>query len=272
MRMPGRLAREPLVQFFVLGAALFVAHAAFGPDEAPPPQRIVIDARTVALLEERHARAWGARPDAATRERLIEDRIAEEVLYREALAPGLDRDDATIRRQLRQKMQFLLQDSLAVVAPDAGELHAYFTANHARYTEPARYSFEQVFLGSDAEVAALRMATREIEDPTELARPSLLPRALNEVTAEGIDRVFGAGFVSRIASLEPDRWEGPVESAFGLHLVRLGAVLPAHLPGFESVRDRVAADLAQEQAQRAEADLVARLRARYEIVIERAGE
>jgi hypothetical protein len=41
---------------------------------------------------------------------LIEDYIRDEVFYREGRAAGLDRDDALIRRRVRQKMEFLAED------------------------------------------------------------------------------------------------------------------------------------------------------------------
>lgn len=279
MRPAARLAREPLVQFLALGAGLFALHAAFAPEGEPPAGRIVIDAGTIAMLEERHARTWGAQPpvDDATRARLIEGLIAEEVLFREALALGLERDDATIRRRLGQKVLFLLQDGLALAPPGEAELRAFFAAHAERYREPARISFEQVFLGSGAEAqmwqtAAARPAVVDVADPAALGQPSILPPALDDATTEGIDRVFGEGFADGIAALAPGRWQGPVESAFGLHLVRLVAIIPGRPAAFEAVRDRVEADFAEERARRAEGALMSRLRARYEIVIEGGGE
>jgi hypothetical protein len=46
-------------------------------------------------------------PTASESDRLVADYVREEVLYREALALGLDRDDLVVRRRLVQKMEML---------------------------------------------------------------------------------------------------------------------------------------------------------------------
>ena len=39
--------------------------------------------------------------------RLIENKVREEILYREALALGLDKGDNIVKRRLVQKMEFV---------------------------------------------------------------------------------------------------------------------------------------------------------------------
>jgi hypothetical protein len=64
----------------------------------------------VENLSELFKQTWRRPPTQAELDGLIEDHIKEEILYREALALGLDRDDIVIRRRMRQKMEFLSED------------------------------------------------------------------------------------------------------------------------------------------------------------------
>ena len=108
---PGRLVREPLVHFLLLGGLLFGAWYAF--NDQPPisdSNRIVLDEAQVASLAATFQRTWLRLPSHEELAGLVKDRIKEEILYREALALGLDRDDQVIRRRLRQKMEFVSTD------------------------------------------------------------------------------------------------------------------------------------------------------------------
>ena len=104
-----RLAAEPLVHFLLLGAALFALNAAL-PGAAAPKEIMVTEGR-IRSLAETFRLTFQRAPTREDLDALIEEFVREEVLYREALAAGLDRDDNTIRRRLRQKMEFLSEEA-----------------------------------------------------------------------------------------------------------------------------------------------------------------
>ena len=143
-----RFFKETLVQFLVLGAGLFLAYSLFAPQPEIPRERIVVDRPLARSLEDAFEAVWNRPPTASERRGLIEDHLAEEVLYREAQKLGLDQDDVVIRRRMRQKMHFLLQDSLALAPPDEVALRAFYEAEQDRYREPDRRSFQQLYLGA----------------------------------------------------------------------------------------------------------------------------
>ena len=70
---------------------------------------------------------------------MVEDRIKEEVLYREGLAMGLDKDDTIVKRRMAQKMQFLAEDVAAAHEPSTAELKAWFEKNTDKFALPSRY-------------------------------------------------------------------------------------------------------------------------------------
>lgn len=59
--------------------------------------------------------------------------MLEEIYYRKALAMGIDQDDTIIRQRLRQKLEFLLEDTGAQVEPTDADLEAYIAANPEQF-------------------------------------------------------------------------------------------------------------------------------------------
>ena len=95
------LLRDPLLHFVLLGAGLFALYRLVAGEDIGPSE-IVVTARTVESLADNWQRTWQRPPTQAELDRLVDDYVREEVLYREALAMGLDRDDTIVRRRLRQ--------------------------------------------------------------------------------------------------------------------------------------------------------------------------
>ena len=144
--MMKKFLREPLFHFLVLGAALFAVWLwrkdAAGGDSAG---RIVVTQARIRQLETGFARTWQRPPTDQELTDLVQDFVREEVFVREATAMGLDRDDTIIRRRLRQKFEFLTEDTLeSATLTDAAQRkersEAFFRTLLARYTvviEPA---------------------------------------------------------------------------------------------------------------------------------------
>ena len=100
-----------MLHFLVLGAALFGLFSMVGKKDAEAPAKIVISESRVANLADRFARTWRRPPTEQELQGLVEDYIREEIFYREGRVAGLDRDDVIIRRRVRQKMEFLAEDT-----------------------------------------------------------------------------------------------------------------------------------------------------------------
>jgi len=145
----GKLVREPLLQFLALGLLLFVGYQTLHRTAEPRPGRIDLtadDLRQIGL-------AWVAQgrpaPTPEQMQALVDGRVREEILYREALALGLDKDDAILRRRMAQKMEFLFEDVAALREPTAGELQTWFQNNAERFTRPARATFRHLYFSPD---------------------------------------------------------------------------------------------------------------------------
>jgi hypothetical protein len=244
-----RALREPLVHFLVIGLLLFVVFALVGEDRRAAGNRIEITDADIDQLVAIFRKQWQRPPDPQELQGLIDSRIREEVLYREALAMGLDKDDTIVRRRLAQKVEFLMGDVSGVTEPDDATLQAYYEKHAERYREPPRLGFTQIYFSTDrrgeqaatdanALLARLR-ATRT--GPGQLADegdPIMLPRVYVDARTDGIARDFGGTFAEEISGLQAKQWQGPVVSGYGLHLVYIDSRKQARLPPLDQVRSR----------------------------------
>ena len=273
-----RLADEPLLQFLMIGAGLFLLHAAVRSRD--PVGEIRVSEGQVATLAALHQRAWMRPPTPRELEGLVDGWVREEAAEREARSLGLDRNDPVIRRRLRQKLEFLSEQKAEQSQPSDADLQAWLRDHPDPYRRDPSYTFRQVFLDpTTAADPSARRAAAMLErlngaappDPAGLGDSLLLlePR-FEGLPGREVERLFGREFAAALARLKPGRaWVGPLRSGFGEHLVLLERLVPGAVPPLAEVREAVERDWRQDQRQRQlEADDRKRL-ARYRVVMER---
>ncbi|SLN64274.1 periplasmic folding chaperone [Pseudoruegeria aquimaris] len=245
---------EPLLHFFLIGAILFAVFALRNPDagEAEGERIIRVDEGDIERLRQNYEAVWNRAPTEEALAGLVENYVYEEVLVREALALGMDQNDAVIRQRLRQKMEFLASAAADAVQPTDAEIAAYYEDHAADYTRPARIGFQQIYLGdtaSQADVAALKAALDGGADWRTQGRMSLLPPEVPPSGEGAISGQFGPRLFEALSAAQEGAWIGPVASGYGLHLVRITEKIPAETLPLEQVRERVLADLKQARAE-----------------------
>ena len=270
--------REPLAHFFVLGAGIFLLAALVGESDESRPDQIVVSAGQIDRLVETWQRTWQRPPTQAELEGLVEDHIREEILYREAIAMGLDRDDTIIRRRLRQKMELLPQDLVEQVEPTNAELLTYLRENADAFQVQARVSFQYIYLNLERRGAAVEgdarrlladlKANRGPVEPIVLSDPILLPYDLESLSESEVASMFGQEFASHLAQTETGGWTGPVISGYGLHLVQVRERLPARMPELSEVRQAVERDWKFMRRQELDDQFFRTLKERYAIKVE----
>jgi hypothetical protein len=275
-----KILREPLLHFIVLGAALFVLYYFVNDDPLPEnPRSIVVDETIMARLSQTFQRTWMRPPTAEEFDGLVESHIKEEILYREGLALGLDKDDLIIRRRMQQKFEFLNADLVELTPPTESELREYLDNNADKYRQPEIISFQQVFIktsGSEVNpqeraeqiLASLRNAEVSTAELQELGDPSMLPRNMQDESKAGIARVFGGEFAEQVVTAEKGNWSGPYLSGYGFHLVYLSEYTPGRESRLEEVARNVERDLTAERTRNANSQFYQALRKRYSIDIQ----
>lgn len=271
-----RLLTEPLIHFLVIGALLFGLYSWMNPDVAGADDRVIeITPGIVQRLKDAWSRQWRRAPTEEELDGLIEDHVREEVLYREAIALGLDKDDTIIRRRLAQKMEFLSEDLGTLAEPTDAELREFYTERSTEFAEPARVSFSHIYFSpdqrgasaaADAEIVLTELRAAGVVDATERGDRFLMQSRYQSLTERDASQLFGGKFAERLFELPADSWEGPVESGFGWHLVRISERVAPRLPDFEAVRDEVQREFDYERQRASRAATYEALRSRYRVI------
>ncbi len=278
-----RWAREPLLHFLLIGAALFVIYHWLNPTAAnsDTSRRIELTNDDIRQLEISWTAQWQRPPTPEEMRNLVEDKVRQEILYREGLALGLDRGDTIVKRRLAQKMEFLADDVSALRDPSLDELKRWYAKNRSQFSLPSRITFRHLYFSPDkrstqardaAASGLAKVAGKGVDtiDLTTLGDPFMFQDHYGDRTSDQVANVFGTKFAKELFKLRPGEWNGPVESGLGWHLVWVDSITPERTPEFEEV------DISQIKsqwlsAQRAETkrELFAAMRARYEIVLPR---
>jgi hypothetical protein len=268
--------REPMVHFLAIGIALFAANSLIhGPERDASGEAIAISQGQVNQIAESYRLLSGRLPSRVELEALVDDFITEEISYREAVAMGLDADDTIVRRRMRQKVEFLLEDATASEEPSEAELQTWLADHAADYRLPERRAIRQVLAATDrrgertrSDAEAFLVKLRSNTDPAKLGDPSMLPAAMPLTTEEGIASLFGGDFAASVFSGKGESWFGPVASPFGQHLVLVIETEAGRAASLEDVRDKVRSDMIESRRDQARDDFQARMRKRYQIRID----
>lgn len=271
-RLDGVL-KHPVLHFFVIGALLFGVNALRRPNEPAGDARVVaVDQAQLQALAGIWRAQFGRPPTSAELQTVARAWAEEEMRVREAERLGLDKDDSVIRRRLAQKFDFVVNNPSSVPEPSEGQLKAYYEAHKARYAQATRFTFRDVFFSLDRGAArALDAAKAALSSGAPAGGDSFPDQAVRDkASPEDLRRDFGLNFASALPKLRPGVWEGPVESGFGYHLVKVTARSAPIYPPFASVRGQVTADWLADQTASASAKAIADLHARYQVKIDDA--
>lgn len=276
-----QLVREPLVHFLAIGAVLFGLYRIQSSQAVRmPSNRIDITAGDIEQMRAIFFRQRQRPPSEEELKGFIDARIYEEVLYREALAMGLDRDDTIVRRRLAQKFEFLTDDLSDPGSPSETELAEFFEAHPERYQQPSRLSFEHVYFSTgkrgdrieqDARNGLARLrAGLAAAAIAEMGDAFLLEQHYQKVTPQEIEKIFGPSFSAELIKLPLRKWQGPIASSYGLHLVKVDDHKTSRAASLNVVREQVKRDWLDAKRRQIKEARLKKLRERYEVVIDEA--
>ncbi len=270
--------QEPLLHFLLIGAVLFALFYQVADPEEETGNRIVISEADIERMITLFERKLQRLPTQQELNGLVEAQIREEILYREALAMGLDRDDTIVRRRMAQKVEFMFNDLVDAAEPSDEELQQFLSDNTDRFIESARTSFVQVYLNADkrgdrvnSDAEQLLLTMNEQKDAVDAAAVGdmfMFGHEYENQTEHQVSRMFGQDFAQSLAGLAPGSWQGPVASGYGLHLVYITERTDAWLPPLAEIRDSVLYEWMAERRQQANQAFYQNLRERYDVIVE----
>ena len=272
--------REPLLHFLIIGAALFAAYAALNRNsgDQKDQRRIVLTENDLSQIMISIVAQGRPAPTIEQMRNLLEVKVREEVLYREALAMGLDKDDVIVKRRMLQKMDFLAEDLSDLREPTHDELQAWFKNNAQRFAYPPRITFHHLYfsfdrrgvLTAEAAATALKQIAGKPADSPEvaaLADPFMFRDYYADRSPDQVGSEFGDKFERSVFDLKPGSWLGPIESGFGWHLVFVDSLTPGRVPEFAEVESAVKSEWIKDQRAEFKRKAYEAMKARYEIVL-----
>ncbi len=275
-----RLLSEPLLYFLLAGAALFAGHRWLHPETGADVHRIVVTPDDVQQMSVAWLASGRPAPTPEQTRHLIDAWVREEILFREALALGLDQNDTIVKRRLVQKMDFLAEDLSALREPTPEELQAWYRDHGDRFAQPPLVTFRHVYFSPDrrggpaeAEAAATRgraeLDGKPIDAPetTTVGDRFMAQDRYPERTPDDVAKDFGPAFADALFALPLGSWQGPIASGFGWHLVFVDAVVPRRVPDYDEVEDAVRTAWVAAQREEWKRETYAAMRSRYEVVL-----
>ncbi|OWV91953.1 peptidylprolyl isomerase [Rhizobium sp. N122] len=275
-----RLVSEPLLHFVAAGALLFGGYNVLTParDDAATINRIVLTKDDVRQL----AISWLAQgrstPTPEQVRGLVDQKVTQEILFREAVALGLDRDDEVVKRRLAQKMDFLASDVAALQEPTDVELKDWFEKNSDTFALPAHATFRHLYFSTDrhgketkeAAAAALALIEGKSPESSEVAAigdPFMFQSNYGDATPDQMAKEFGPEFSKTLFQLAPGKWAGPVKSGYGWHLVWIDSIEPGRIPTYAEVMPNVKAGWIDDKYREIKNSALDEMRSRYTIVV-----
>lgn len=274
-----RAFRDPIFHLVVIGGLLFWVDGVF--NAAGDKSHVIeINEARLAWLKSASEKATGHPPTDEMLSHLIDSYVQEEMLYREALALDMQREDLIVRRRLAQKMRFFVESVAHTAAPDEDELRSFYDERRELFRKPERFSFSHHYFSSDrrgsaredAEEALVELQGMVAEPGSDAGSsfagdPFMLPYHFAGQSSQETSRHFGDEFAAGLSKLPVGEWSGPVRSAYGWHLVRLTQKHESVVLPYEAVADKVLTQWQEQERLKANEKALAQLREKYQVVI-----
>lgn len=268
-----RLLREPLLHFLLVGSSLFILYSFTNEEGNVAPNRIVIGSGKIEQLSENFKRSRMRPPTEAEMTALVENYVREEVFYREALAMGLDQNDPIVRQRMNMKLEFILEDLSSRNITDE-KLTLFMQQNPDKFRMPVQISFEQVYLNPDkrkdldADAKQLLVKLNDGVSSEILGDRILLPFDYSLVTQSEIANSFGKRFAEEVMAFTPGDWIGPVNSEYGVHLLKINKRVEERKPKLRDIRAYVEREYLAKIRKEQKDLAYKKLREGYDIIVE----
>ena len=200
--------------------------------------------------------------------RIINNLVEEEILYREALNLGLDKNDKIIKRRLAQKISFLKQESIIDV-PSNNELLDYFNNNKDKYFIEPTFTFTHYYFSNENNAfkrsnEAIKQISKNLDVSSD---PFFLGKNFIDVSLNSIKSDFGENFALYFNNFKINEWSDPIQSAYGYHIILVKNSKNGFYPDITLVLKQVEIDLLQSRRDKAVSEYLDNIKSEYKIYI-----
>lgn len=277
-----KLMNKPVIRFFFIGSIMYLIYVfiiQLNSNTQNQDNTITITSGEIMSLEEKWTSRFKRSATELEMQSLVEQHIEETILFKEAVKMGLNKNDDVIRQRMAQKLQFLSDDLIRPEPPSDDELRDFFYKNTNSYKPADRVTITQIYLdpkkrGDKISDDAKKLLTKlnKIGSPesnfsaygdTFNLQSYFLQRSKSELSM-----LFQGEFAKFAFLSEPNKWQGPVNSGYGMHIIYIHEKQIGITPEFEEIKDRIREDWMIEKQKGINNIYIDGLLSRYEIIFE----
>lgn len=266
-----KLVKTPILLSLLLGVFMYILYTYTTDYTDRKNKQIFINKAQVDLLEETFRKTWNRNPTEYELKAQVENLILDEVFFKEAVAMGLDKTDPAVKRRLRQIMELMLDD-FATIYPTENQLRKYLSEDPEKFREDPRISFRHLYFPLEEKEEAINLLPKIQKSNTVHKNYNggllLIPSEFEDETKREIERLLGKIFTQKLFELELGKWQGPVQSAYGWHLVKVSQRIDGIVPDLNTIWDIVEREWLVERKKKIKEEQYKFLKAQYEVTIE----
>lgn len=257
--------KRRILYFFLIGLFIYIIDIGSNYDESK--DIFISDQEIISLVN-----AWksqvGRDPTDDEIARIINNLVNEEVLYREAIALGLDKEDRIIKRRLAQKISFLKQESV-IDKPSYEEISRFYDQNKDSYYISPTFTFtHHFFTNENNSLERSNQAILNIKNNKNISSDVFfLGKNFAEINMKGIESNFGVGLEVAFSNPDLNIWTGPYKSPFGHHLLFITSVKDGYYPDIKNIYKELEVDYIQLKRDVAVDNFINKVRSDYSIII-----
>jgi parvulin-like peptidyl-prolyl isomerase len=263
-----RILKEPLIHFLIIGASLFFIYSLVNNTAPQDNNKVYVSKNQLNKIYDAWVDKTGKSPNKMQKKKLLDEYIQDEILFREAKAKGLDKNDHVIRKHLAKKIKFIFDDSTVLKKATDEELKEIYKKEVSLFKTNENISFNQIVFTKDTkniEIEAQKLLDR-LKD-SKSSKVSTIGKKV-DLSKESVEKIFSKEFTNRIFNLKLNTWQGPFQTKYGLHLVNIHSIIKNKTPSFEDMKNKLEIKYTKEQLIQANKVFYENLYKKYEIIID----
>jgi parvulin-like peptidyl-prolyl isomerase len=263
-----KIIREPIALFVIFGVLLYIIYVRFTTYYEQKNKQITVTESQIAILKETFTKTWNREPTDKELNAQIENFIKDEIFYKEAVELGLDKSDIAVKRRLRQIMEMMMDD-MATVYPSEDQLKQYLSENPDKFRRDPTISFRHMYFSTENRELAVEVLGKLKDslpvNADKMDGLALIPNELSDESYVAVERLFGKSFTEEIFKLKPGDWQGPVESAYGYHLVYISQLRDGFVPELADIWDEVEREWSLEMKTKVKDQQYQKIKEKYTV-------
>ena len=271
MKFLKKIIKEPFFLFLILGVVFYLAYTSATNFFERKNRTITVNKTQISLLQESFTKTWNRPPREEELKGQIDYLVMDEIFFKEAVALGLDKTDPAVKRRLRQIMELML-DEYAPIYPTENQLRKYLNENPDKFKKDPIISFRHLYFPYEEKDEADRFLSALKKDSSYEKNYKgdllMIPSEFESESSREITRFLGNDFSNNVFSSENENWFGPVQSAYGFHLVKVNQIIKGEVPDLNEIWDLVESEWTVDRKKEMKEQQYKMLKEQYEVNIE----